>query len=438
MNHLPIEIITKILEYIPFSDWFSIKVSCKTLNAISDKVFDPSIDNNILIWSCISGNIFSTIYLLNYKFHLDEAFPVAILVNNIEAIKMMMNMGIDIDSYIDSILDISCRNGYTDMLKLFSNRINEYHNVGILLYEACEKGNTDIVKLILKYGDNLNESSCEALIQSLMHRNMDIFYILVDSEKISISMNDNCVLHYVCTHGNIDAVKYLLFHDKFSITGYERSLSDACLCEHIDVVRVLLSHKDVDPSVNYNSPLKNAIYSKNIDIVKLLFENEKLNIDPDNSNLIKYAHYNGNIEIIKYLLKDGRFDPSVNNNMILRDACSNSNMEEIYVLLEDKRIDPSVPDNSILEITCKSGNIEVADILLKDKRVYSSINIDILSCMCRYNYINMIKYLSDKRELIKFKSNIYDLMYHAGTNGNVEIVKILANNVYLPRKEKGI
>jgi hypothetical protein len=73
MEILPREMIEWIFSFIPRKggDWFRVKLTCKRFQEISVKVFDPSENNNVLLFGlCIKGDVEKIVSLLK-----DEDIP---------------------------------------------------------------------------------------------------------------------------------------------------------------------------------------------------------------------------------------------------------------------------------------------------------------------------------------------------------------------------
>ena len=51
------------------------------------------------------------------------------------------------------------------------------------------------------------------------------------------------------------------------------------------------------------------------------------------------------IEVVKLLLTDKRVNPSANNNFAIRWASRNGHTKVVKLLLADERVDPSANDN---------------------------------------------------------------------------------------------
>jgi ankyrin repeat protein len=87
---------------------------------------------------------------------------------------------------------------------------------------------------------------------------------------------------------NLDEIKALLSRDDIDVnlaTSNHSSLCYAILCQNVDLVKLLLEHKNIDVNRGERSPLYLAISYNDINIVKLLLEHK--NIDVNQGRIIE-------------------------------------------------------------------------------------------------------------------------------------------------------
>ncbi len=88
---------------------------------------------------------------------------------------------------------------------------------------------------------------------------------------------------------------------------------------------------------------------------------------------------NGKIEVVKLLLQDKRVDPSANHNHAIRWAIEKGFSDVVEILLQDNRVNPSDFGNAAIRETSENGFFDLVKLLLKDKRVDPSDFLDILA-----------------------------------------------------------
>lgn len=194
------------------------------------------------------------------------------------------------------------------------------------------------------------------------------------------------VFKYAVRTGFLSMVKYLI--DKginpsqsFKIgekKGSNWAMRKACMRGHIDIVKLLLKDKRVNP--NDNVVIRFASAKGYLDIVNLLLEDPRvdpslyiMNVSPS-SGLIG-ACKKGHLNIVIRLLQDPRIDPSQRHQLALYTASSYGHPEIVNYLLQDKRV---VPLRSVLRVASVKGHVEIVKRLLDyniDYKNYQQWNI---------------------------------------------------------------
>jgi ankyrin repeat protein len=114
-------------------------------------------------------------------------------------------------------------------------------------------------------------------------------------------------------------------------------------------------------------------------VIKYLI-NKGVNPIPINNRAIMSASENGHVDVVKLLLSykrvdpwvEGSFirvDPSVEGNYAIRWASRNGHLETVKALLSDPRVDPSAEDNYTIQWASRKGYVEIVKLLLSDPRV---------------------------------------------------------------------
>jgi ankyrin repeat protein len=111
----------------------------------------------------------------------------------------------------------------------------------------------------------------------------------------------------------------------------QTALEIACQNGHIEIVKLLLQHKDV---IICNFPIRTASYHGHFEIVKLLLQDSRVDPSEYDNLAVSFAIYGGHCEIVKLLLQDPRVDPSTNVDFVVRCA-SKKGYYDIVKLLEE-------------------------------------------------------------------------------------------------------
>jgi len=88
-----------------------------------------------------------------------------------------------------------------------------------------------------------------------------------------------------------------------------------------------------------------------------------------NNFAIQYASEHGHLEVVKLLLSDKRVDPAAKDNFAIRLASGKGHLEVVKLLSSDKRVDPAAKDNFAIGYASENGHLEVVKLLLFDERV---------------------------------------------------------------------
>lgn len=179
---------------------------------------------------------------------------------------------------------------------------------------------------------------------------------------------------------------------------------DALKSNNIDVVKLLVENKIVDPSqevvfdiVEQTSPNSSVgwttctplsfVASHGYDeIVRILLADPRVNPRvPGNIfsmivDGITQARYhkvispllsmeNNHTSVAKLLLEDRRADPATEQNGPIRYASERGYLEIVKLLLSDSRVDPSARNDQAIYYAAKNGHIEIVKLLLNDPRV---------------------------------------------------------------------
>jgi hypothetical protein len=167
----------------------------------------------------------------------------------------------------------------------------------------------------------------------------------------------------------------------------------ALLQNKLDVIKLFVYGKYVDPSFDNNAAFKHAILNGHTDILKILLKDERTNPSVENDYYFANAITNGEINTVKILLEDGRINPGANNNTaLITSIIKECDIEQIKLLINHKDVDPSDSDNFTIHTIFNNLNtlnvqetIEIIKLLLLDTRVINKLSRNEL-----VNYIQLL------------------------------------------------
>ena len=87
--------------------------------------------------------------------------------------------------------------------------------------------------------------------------------------------------------------------------------------------------------------------------------------------------------MVRLLLSDKRVDPSVNNNYAIRWASRKGHPEVVRALLLDGRVDPSAYNNYAIQWASRNGHAEVVRLLFSDERVRKALTMQEYQRHCK-------------------------------------------------------
>jgi hypothetical protein len=216
----------------------------------------------------------------------------------------------------------------------------------------------------------------------------------------SFLQNNVCLIDYYVAFKDIRALMHShprVFYNKdgiynfalpFSIIdtffGDNNSETLLCIVDHrlTEHVPEVLQRENCDPTIHENAILDTAVVDQNIEVVKLLLADKR--VDPTvhevDENFIHSAVRTRNTILLKLLLKDGRADPNENESLALRRAVEMKNTKMVELLLIDGRADPTVDygvarNRPIIQHAVSKGYSDIVSLLLDDERMHP-LNIE--------------------------------------------------------------
>lgn len=229
-----------------------------------------------------------------------------------------------------------------------------------------DSGHIEIVNFLLH---NSNIDPCaddnSALFGATVCGHTEIVKLFLNDSRISTnSINCGDSLSAACEFGYVEIVEYMIQY--LGIYPDEESIQQTLYNEHIEVIKVLIKYDRVD----HTGILSWACRNGYVELVQLLINQHYNHIRYDLS-LIEAVIY-GHIDIVKIILTQTNVDPSVNNNEAIIAASRKGHEEIVELLLQDSRVDPSDNDNSAIINTIDNRHVYITQLLYSDVRVSST------------------------------------------------------------------
>lgn len=244
----------------------------------------------------------------------DSPLAVCCYVGNIQLVKWCLDNNANTNSrskYEEYPLQIACLQNYPDILFILLNHKDkaDFNTMtGIVVsfytkpfYEACKKGHTQIVSLLLKekidINDCQNDYSKTPLFAACKYGHIDIVSMLLKHKAVDIDVNiggnfdeekETTPLFIACKKGHTEIVSLLLNHNvdevnvKKHTRQWETPLYAACEGGFNDIVELLLSHKPeiVNKSrMDGATPLFVVCQEGHLEVVSTLLNQKGIAID---------------------------------------------------------------------------------------------------------------------------------------------------------------
>jgi len=165
------------------------------------------------------------------------------------------------------------------------------------------------------------------------------------------------------------------------------------------------------------SLIQAAINNENELFIKIFYK-PYINVIYNNCEIMLHLCENGNVELVKMVLDDKRINPMVSDGYPLGKACQFGHIEIVKLLLADSRVQPNTCYEEPIRMAAMYNHPEIVKILLEDGRVNPFFNGNMaISNMISERYsrtinYDIIKMLFDykKEKLIK---NSNDIIYYS-------------------------
>ncbi len=212
---------------------------------------------------------------------------------NIDIVKFMLKRG---DDSCEAAMVDAAREGHIGIVNLALEKEATYFLKGSML-EAARFGHIEVVKLLLKKGaDNYRETMREAAEGGHIEI-VELMILKMENEGMSHLYYEDAMLE-AAKEGHMDIVKLILEKGEYN---YDCAMSEAARGGHMDIVRLMLDKG----ATNYNFAMEQAIWGSCEDISHLCSFNKKIYYKKDKCR-----------DIIELMIKKG----ANNFNEVMRSA----------------------------------------------------------------------------------------------------------------------
>ncbi|XP_046582590.1 putative ankyrin repeat protein RF_0381 [Haliotis rubra] len=385
---------------------------------------------------------------------------VASLGGSLETVKYIHSQNIiDIDSRGENgttPLRIAALFGkmevFSFLIKIGAEISKEDHNGGNILHVACQGGNVDIVKCVLRhkalYINSTDYKGITPLMSAAGYGNKVVFHVLIDrgADALAKDATNRNILHWTCQGGNVKILNFILTRNIVDINSRNRDkmtpLLLAAYYKKRDVIDLLIERGAHTLAVDHKS--RNILYlscsSVDLETVNYILKQNIVDINTkgeDGKTQVLVAAYLGNGEVFDILVKKGANLSVVTNNRdnILHLAIRGGNIKIVkYILTQDVVVIDSkgFEDMTPVLLAADVGNIEVFDILVNKGADLSVVDKDgesILHLAIRERNVKMVNYIltQDMADIDSKGSKDMTPVLLEAYMGNIEVFDILVN-----------
>jgi hypothetical protein len=434
---------------------------------IDTNIIAPEMNDNYALRETIYNNCFNTTYTLLNNYYVtpdEEMFLCAVDNGCIENVTLLLEdcrIEPDFDNnasikvaikegymeifhllYADSRIDLSDDSSALSVALASENEIvikillrNDSININIddnyALNYSVETANFEILELILNSKQTLDYSSGDSLWNSIEYGNSAIFDLLLQSNKIDNTYDNNKALTIACEKDNI-----YFFNKLYKCEDTEANIDcllNACSNENIEIFDILINDENIDICDYDNELFIYACSGNNDYMIETLLAREEISISTQNNKALVFLAKNKNYKIIKKMLKDTRLE-NINIDEALYNSAKMADFDSLSLLIDDERTNPFNPNlkEDIINLVVQQNNIELTQKLLNYKTNDFVDNSNaLMSALHKSNY-DLFKILFDDNRFSQNVDKLNDFvkytLIHFDKNESVKYMKLVFSN----------
>lgn len=363
--------------------------------------------NNIMIYKRILTLFISQLFVLT-SYAQQPAFggksemQIAIESKNIDAVKVLINSGVDINEHcttFDTPIDLSIKLNDIAMVKFL---LSEGATDKSSMFQAAKNDNLEMIQLLLQHDFEFGNS----LIYAAENDNMEIVQFLVEAgSEVNLSQKRKSGLfsrYYVSPidrsikNGNLEMVKYLISKG----VSIENAIEECFEFQQNEILKALIPEYE-----NKDELLSKAFIRSNTEIIRYLINaGADINYKDDHGNtLLHITSKEGNILNTKMLIEE--FNASINaknesgETPLMLSASSSDILVTEYLLTKEVEIDATNNHGeTALFYSLENKSLNNFNLLLNkgaDPDIRSNNNTTLLIAAAKKNQVKAINYLLD-------------------------------------------
>ncbi|PVV01741.1 hypothetical protein BB560_003830 [Smittium megazygosporum] len=349
-------------------------------------------------------------YILRSAFDSNDFKEVKYIIENVVKDKSKDKLG----------FELCTKEGSLDMCQYFIERDLSINTLNERVKIACNHGNLDVLKLLFRFGANIEDNKSIALSTACNRGHFEIVEYLLDS-GIDIHADNEIALMSASKAGNVQMIKLLIENGVSLNENGERAL--VCTIENnkSDAAKFLFE-QGVKLEADKESLLVKASNGYHSDLVRILIE-LGADIHCESDIALRKAIEHQNLKLVEYLVQKGA-DLQSNNNIALKIALAREEIAIVKFLVENGA-----------DVNAKCGNMPFLDPLapkiklaeIANQNVYTPLDSFCYYCGSKYYIIKQYSYYSDKN-LISIDLTSNTPLCIASICRNKEIIEYLIQN----------
>jgi len=349
----------------------------------------------------------------------------------------------------ESLLSLACSAGYYELAQVLLAMRANVEDRGMKgdctpLMEAASAGHTDIVRLLIAHGADVNAQSSTGntpLMYACAGGHEEVVRVLLEAGANVEVHNENghTPLMEAASAGHCGVAKILLEFgagiNTHSNEFKESALTLACYKGHLEMVRFLLEagadqeHKTDE----MHTALMEASMDGHVEVARLLLDSgAQVNMPADSfESPLTLAACGGHVELAMLLLERGANIEEVNDEGYtpLMEASREGHEEMVALLLSqgaDINAQTEETQETALTLACCGGFLEVADFLIKagaDLELGASTPLMEAS---QEGHLELVRYLLEARADVNATTGTGDTaLTYACENGHTDVADLL-------------
>jgi ankyrin repeat protein len=339
---------------------------------------------------------------------------------------------------------LACKNGYSDIVKLMIENGFEMEECENGLYEAVRDGRLKVVKLLLNNDANVHVSENRrrmSLMQlAISEDRKEVFKVLAKVSNINEEFRFDGLFCTAIKSNSVEFVKLLLEYgaNVNKVFGCGTPLSSAISFGGSKSVKFAKLLLDAGAELNNGYPnfhLHNAVRNCNYGVCKLLIE-RGINVNKKNTegeSPLKIAVGKGNLNIVKLLMDNGAgFTGKKNSSHMLSISIETRRAEIVKYLLE-KGADVNGKFNGVkpIHLAVIHSSVEIVKLLVDSGADVNAPHKDghtAFFMASEFGYLPIVKYLisNDEEKSVKRDDGYYhSALLAAAKHVQFGVVKLL-------------